>query len=259
MEIINKQHVQVPNALGEISYITPKDLLVYAAIKKFMNKDTKEAFPSLETIRQLTGIYIGGIRKCIENLVRTGYIEVRKESGRKNIYKFLKWKEFEPFSFEFLERQDLTTNEKSYLVVSQKYMFKDSNVGKISLPNKVLSQKINMPESTISKVNKSLAEKGFLTIAETKVRDKETGVLLTEKIFHLTEFGQAIVFILKNHEDRIKNTEEKVIKNSEKIIETNDKLTELEKKVYDRDKTIELLLRKITALEKQNKPKDIIL
>jgi len=247
MEKENKQHVQVPNALGEISYITPKDLLVYAAIKKFMNKDTKEAFPSLETIRQLTGIYIGGIRKCIENLIRSGYIEVRKENGRKNIYKFLKWKEFEPFSFEFLERQDLTTNEKSYLVVSQRYMFKDSNVGKISLPNKVLSKKINMPESTISKVNKSLVEKGFLTITNTKIKDRETGLFSTEKIFHLAEFGQAIVFVLKNHENRIKDTEIKVTENSEDI-------KELKKKVDERDKTIELLLRKVNALEKQNKP-----
>lgn len=30
--------------------ITPQDLLVYVAIKRFMNKDTKEAYPSLATI-----------------------------------------------------------------------------------------------------------------------------------------------------------------------------------------------------------------
>ena len=44
---MNKQHVQLPNDLGDISFIKPKDQLVYVAIKKFMNKDTKEAFPSL--------------------------------------------------------------------------------------------------------------------------------------------------------------------------------------------------------------------
>jgi predicted transcriptional regulator len=234
----SKQHVQLPNALGDISYITAKDQLVYVVIKKFMNKDTKEAFPCLETIRQLTGIYIGGIRQCIENLERTGFIQVRKE-GRQNIYKFLKWDEFEPFSFDFLERPDLNTNEKSFLVAAQRYMFKDNNVGKITLTNKELSNRIHMSESMVSRVTKSLTDKGFLTTTHLKIRDKQSGTLLTEKIFHLEELGQAIVFILKNHEDRITENSEEI-----EILKQKDK---------EKDRLIDSLFQKISELEKTTK------
>ena len=125
---MDKQHVQLPNDLGDISFIKPKDQLVYVAIKKFMNKDTKEAFPSLETLHNLTKLSINTIRDCIERLVKSGFIEVRKD-GRKNVYKFLKYDTYEPFSFKFLEKDDLSPEEKAYLIASQKYMFKDNGEG----------------------------------------------------------------------------------------------------------------------------------
>jgi len=34
--------------------------------------------------------------------------------------------------------------------------------------------------------------------------------MINEKVFHLDELGQAIVFTLKNHEDRITDTEENI-------------------------------------------------
>jgi hypothetical protein len=46
-------------------------------------------------------------------LVKAGKIEIKKE-GRKNIYKFLNFKDgFEPFSYEFLDKKDLTFLEKA--------------------------------------------------------------------------------------------------------------------------------------------------
>lgn len=251
MEKENKQHVQLPNNMGEINFIKPKDQLVYVAIKRFMNKDTKEAFPSLETLHQLTGIYINGIRECIKNLEKAGYIEVRKE-GRKNIYKFLKHEHFEPFSFKFIEKQDLSTTEKSYLIASQQYMFKDGEEGKISMPNKELSKKINMPESTISKVNKSLVSKEYATIVPTHNRDPETGLFIKEKFYHLTKLEQAIVFILKNHEDRI-------TENTEDIKDLKEKNQSLEENLQTTQKDLQMALRRIAELEKQNKHEDIVL
>ena len=41
----NIQHIQVPHPIAK-SKIKIKDWLVYANIKRFMNKDTREAFPS---------------------------------------------------------------------------------------------------------------------------------------------------------------------------------------------------------------------
>ena len=47
---MNKQHVQLPNNMTPI--LTPQDLLVYISIKRYMNNETKEAFPSLQTIAE---------------------------------------------------------------------------------------------------------------------------------------------------------------------------------------------------------------
>ena len=52
---MNKQHVQLPNNMTLEAILTPQDLLVYISIKRYMNKDTKEAFPSLLTISSQPG------------------------------------------------------------------------------------------------------------------------------------------------------------------------------------------------------------
>ena len=221
----NKQHIQLPNDLGDVDFIKPKDQLVYVAIKKFMNKDTKEAFPSLNTLHNITKLSINTIRDCIDRLIDSGFIEVRKE-GRKNIYKFLKYDTYEPFSFKFLEKDDLSPEEKAYLIVSQKYMFKDNGEGKISYTNKELSKKINMPESTISRVNTSLVKKDYAMLLNCK---NSSGVNIKEKWYHLNELEQAIVFTLQNHEERIQENTQAIsnLEKENKILKDNyDKLLE---------------------------------
>ena len=52
-----------------------------------------------------------------------------------------------------------------------------------------------------------------------------------ETIYHLNELGQAIVFAIQNHENRIQNIEEKMNK---------------------RDKDIDLLFKEIDRLKKEN-------
>lgn len=203
----NKQHVQLPNGMTLDEDITPQDLLIYVAIKRFMNKDTKEAFPSLTTIAQKSGASIPTIRKSIKKLQGT-YFEVIKR-GRSQYYLFdKKYKKFEPFSYDFLDKDDLTFTEKAYIIASQQYMFKDNEgIGKIILTNSELSKKINMPEATISKCNRSLSSKDYLSIIRCSKPDSESGTLLQEKIFHLDELGQAVIWALQNHETRIQNNE----------------------------------------------------
>ena len=41
-----------------------------------MNNETKEAFPSLSTLHNLTKLSINTIRDCIDRLVESGFIEV---------------------------------------------------------------------------------------------------------------------------------------------------------------------------------------
>ena len=203
-----KQHVQLPNNMT--SELSPKDLLIYVSIKRYMNNDTREAFPSLETIAKHASSTKPTVRKCIDKLVDLEYITIRKV-GRKNVYKFSNAKNFEPFSYEFLDKEDLSANEKAYLIASQQYMYKDiDNYGKMTYSDNKLSEIINISRHSIKKYDQSLLEKGYLSIVTTDKKDMSSGLMINEKVFHLDELGQAIVFTLKNHEDRIKDTEENI-------------------------------------------------
>lgn len=204
----NKQHVQLPNDMTES--LTPQDLLIYLTIKRYMNNETKEAFPSQQLICEKSGASINTVRKSIERLKEQRYIETYKK-GRQIFYRFLKWDRFEPFSYEFLDKSDLTFTEKAYLIASQQYMFKDIEpYGKITLSNEELAKRINMSERTIYRCDKSLEQKNYLNIIKTNKKDLETGLSIREKLYHLTEVEQEIVFILKNHENRITNTENEI-------------------------------------------------
>ncbi len=171
--------------------LTPSDKLIYLAIRRYMDKDTMEAFPSYTTLTKDIGAAAKTLKKAIVNLQRAGYISTRKD-GRKVIYKFNNKRKFEPFSYDFLDNKDLTFTEKSYIVASQQYMFKDNEEGKINIKNKELSVLINMPESTISKCNYSLQEKGYLT-----------GASDITKRFQLRELDQLFIWKFKDHEEKI--------------------------------------------------------
>jgi len=233
----NKQHVQLPNNMTVHEELTPKDLLIYVTIKKYMNKETLSCYPSIATIVEKTGISKPTVLKAINKLQDLAYLKISKQ-GRSNLYTFSKYKNFEPFSYEFLERSDVSTEEKSLIVSEQQYMFKDQEgFGKITYTDLELSKKINMSYSSIVKHHKSLEKKGYLTTIKTSAKDSLTGLPINEKIFHLNELGQAIIWTLQKHEDDIQELKEKTDTTSKdvdlllkEIKRLNDRLDEVENK-----------------------------
>ncbi len=191
-----------------VNGLTPQDKLIYLAIRRYMNKETMESFPSYAKITEDVGAAAKTIKKSVDNLVREGYLETRK-SGRQIIYKFNNKKQFEPFSYDFLNKPDLSFTEKSYIVASQQYMFKNEETGDIALKNKELSELINMSESTISRCNHSLEKKGYLEGASNLV-----------KKFQLRELDQLFVW-------KFKEQDEKIQKNSNDISELRKELEKL--------------------------------
>ena len=186
---VNKQHVQVPNNMGE-SKLDPRDQLIYAIIKSHDGKNG--CFPSLMTISKESGASIPTVRESISRLVEKDYIKTARK-GRKIFYTFNEYKKFEPFSPEFLKNSDISFTTKSYIVASQQYMYKDAeNYGKMTLSNVQLSKEINMPESTIRKCNNELVSKEYLTIIKDNVTEWQAGKC-DLKIFNLTSLGQAII------------------------------------------------------------------
>lgn len=205
MENINEQHVQLPNNMT--LDVKPKDLLIYVTIKRHMNKDTLRAFPALTTICAESGASINAVRESIKKLEKFEYLKVEKD-GRKNVYAFTTYKNFEPFSYDFLDQKELSFEEKSYVIASQQYMMKDiRGEGKISLTNADLANKINISEKSVVRYNNSLERKGFMVKVPAVIKDLETGCCKELKIFDLNKMLQQIVWILKDHEKRISNNE----------------------------------------------------
>ena len=99
MEYTKNQHVQVPHPSKW--NLSSKDWYIYA----HMNKDTMEAFPSLDTIKKETGCALNTIRKAILALEREGAFTVIRKPRMPNVYKFTKLEEdFERYTFEFLDK-----------------------------------------------------------------------------------------------------------------------------------------------------------
>lgn len=230
---MNKQHVQLPNDMTKSGELSQKDLLVYVTIKRYMNTRTKDCHPSLDTIVKVSGVSKPTVRKSIDTLKRLNYLTV-KIVGRKNVYKFNPHKSFEPFSYDFLDF-DLETNLKAYIMVAQQTMYKDiEGFGKITYSDSELASIINLDRHTIAKYNRALENKGFLSIIKTDKKDDVTGLKIDEKVFHLNELGQQVIWALQKHENDIN--------------ELKDKTSELRDKT---SKDVEMLLKEIKRLNER--------
>lgn len=145
------------------------------------------------------------------------------------------------FSYEFFEKKDIAANEKAYIIASQQFMIKDvEGLGKMSFTNDKLGELLNISPKTISRLDKSLEEKGYLTIVKTNKKNLETGIFINEKFFKLDELGQSIIWTLQKHEEDIEE-----IKNETKDIKIL--LSEIER-----------LKRRINDLEEKDNTEIII-
>ena len=202
METEIKRHIELPTTEG-ISDITPQDQLVYLGIRSFMNKDTLEAFPSQETIAERVGCCRNTVRKCIQNLIEKDYLKIRTE-GRKQIYIFNKLKQFEPFSYEFLEDKSKSFTKRATLAATQRYMTgKETGVGKVTYTKMELAKLINTPYSTLVRTLRELTEDGIIV-------NKKLPSGQQQMQFQLEKYHQGIVKVLLNHEERIENNEDRI-------------------------------------------------
>ena len=222
-----KKHSQVPNDMAKDG-ISPREQLVYAVLHSYDNPEHK-VFPSLDKLAERSQLSVPTVRASLKILEDAGYIKIEKK-GRKNYYTFSKYLNFEPFSDEFLDNKDITPTTKAYLVAAQQFMYKDvEGLGKLSYSNRVMSEHINMPESSIRKCNKELEKKNYLTV----IKNASLG---DTKIFNLNDLGQAIIWALQNHEERI-------TQNTEKVADLEKRMEVLEKQLKSKDELLAKLLK----------------
>lgn len=129
------------------------------------------------------------------------------------------------FSIPFIEKKDISPKEKSYIISSQQFMYKDvEGLGKISFSDKELSTKINLSEARIAKYDQSLVEKGYLSLIKSSKKDSETGLFINNKFFKLSELEQKFVCAIQGLEEKTNKTDNVVnlvLKENEKIKKEN--------------------------------------
>lgn len=227
MEELNKRHIELPTTEG-INDLTPQDQLIYLGIRSFMNKDTMEAFPSQKTIADKVGCCDKTVRKCIQNLVDKDYIKIRKE-GKKQIYIFNKLKQFEPFSYEFLEDRTITFTQRALLASTQQHMKnKETGVGVIKYSKMELAKLINMPYSTLVKATRELANKDIIDTVQIS-----KGV--QEMQFHMEKYHQGIVKVLLNHEQRIEHNEDDIYLLKDEVSRLKEEIKKLKESKSEND------------------------
>ena len=226
-EKTNVKHVQVPDP-SEFKDLKPTDRLVYANIRRFMNKDTLTCYPSMQTIASKCGISKDTVALSIKRLEKYGYIKILdKKHGKNNIYKFEKLVDnFERFTDQFLDQENLSPNEKAYLIGFQSQCYKTGGFALTSYSNQELADNLNMSISSIKRYNTALKSKEIMTELQTAKCD-ENGFKKIIKAVELAKIGQQVLFeVAINHEDRIQQLE----------------------------KTVEILMRENQALKKQLYP-----
>lgn len=223
MEKSTNQHIELPSNEG-INDITPQDQLVYLGLRSFMNKDTLQAFPSQETVSKRIGCCRNTLRKCIDNLIEKDYIKIVGKKGRNKVYQFNKLKQFEPFSYEFLEDKSITFTQKAMLASTQQYMLnKETGKGDINYSKMELAELINMPYPTLVKATRELANKDIINTIKLPSGKQQMQ-------FDLEKYHQGVVKILLNHEERIENTEEDISELKAQIKFLTEKVNKLENK-----------------------------
>lgn len=245
----SKKHTQLPNGMSEIKYIKPKDQLIYVVIRSHMNKDTYSCFPSLETISSESKLSIPSVRNSIKVLEKFNFFQVKKE-GRKNVYYFNKEKldGFEPFSDKFIKEINLTPTSKAYIVAAQQYMYKDEEgIGKLSYSNRKMAELINMSETSVRRCNSELERKNYLVTVNNNSLDMETGLQSKTRIYDLNRLGQDIIWVLRNHEERISENTKDIKELKEAFY---GKMKDDEEKIKSLETTNRKLLEKIAELEK---------
>ena len=222
------KHVQIPDP-DDYKGLKPTDRLVYANIRRFMNKDTMTCYPSISTISKFCDVTPQTVQNSIKRLVKHGYIEIlpEKHNSKNNIYKFKKLeKDFERFTDEFLDNPDLTPNEKAYLIGLQSQCYKNGQYAVTSYSNNAIANNLDISLNSVKKYNTSLKTKEIMQELKTVSFD-ENGFAKVIKAIDMAKIGQQVLFeVAVNHEDRIQQLEVLVQKLMQENKELNKKLNE---------------------------------
>ncbi len=225
----NKKHVQIPqaNTIDKSSDLKLLDYLVYANIKRFVDKESLIAKVSTETLARKCNMSQRSILKSIEKLENANMFKViRTANAQKkncNQYQFQQLKEFEMFSDEFLDASEFTNKVKAYWIMLQSEAYKDTtnSLAYISKNDKELSESLNLDLRTVQKYNKELENLGIMN--KVNYGFDEAGFSKQQWVANLVTLNQYILCSMAV-------VNEQVAENKECIDDIYDKIAKMEAK-----------------------------
>lgn len=235
------QHYQVPNILLQFPNLNWQDILVFGAMNIAKNKDTYEAKISQGKLAEILKVDRRKIARHIQHLLDAPVILFLRKEGRCKVYQMpKKYSHFECFSPEFIKDPNLSFEEKAYLISSQQfYILNEDNTLASTISNFKMCDKLKMSPNTIYKITDSLQDKGLMIKVPTNSKDLETGLKKDKYILFPEKYEQALLFVLKKHEEDIDSLKKENIdlkkaqeQMQNEIVELRNQIKELTKKDY---------------------------
>lgn len=140
--------------------LTYRDILTYITIRSSHKSKDKFCYPSLNEISKLSGLSVKVIKPSIKRLEDAGYLEVKEvaKSWAKRIYTFDYDGMFQEVHLALLFDNDLSVNEKAFLLLVMEYAQDES----YDSPKDIAS-KSGIGYNTCIQLYKSLLDKGYLS------------------------------------------------------------------------------------------------
>lgn len=191
------QHVEIPNELISLKRqgkLEQGDQVIFAAIKKYMNNETRECFPSITTIAKTLNCSRTKILSAIDRLCSCNLLQKKSNGpGVHNTYVFVRTEFdnfFEMFTEDFL-KIDMPLNIKEYYMGIQQFLYgKETGIGKCSFSNTKLAEMLGISPLSVKKYNTYLIENNYLE-EETTNKTDESGLPVIQKNFNLQSLNQA--------------------------------------------------------------------
>lgn len=241
------QHVRVPHKMRNNKKIDYLAQGFYPILKKYMNGETKQCYPSLQTLANDSGLSIPTIRKYLKILEEEGHIKISKKLNKSgtankdikkapNVYTFNEDSElykngFEMFSYDFLNK-NIKFREKAACIALQEEMYKNGNTGAISSTSLEMSNKLDVSYNTFKSIEKNLKNENILVTTKSNAKDMVTGEFKTQYLFNLEVLGQAVLYNqikIKEHDNKIKEHDNKIKEHDTQMQEFKEKIEMLEK------------------------------
>lgn len=206
------KHTEIPHELGnrtvsindkdnEDRILEKGDKVIYAAIRRYMNSESRECYPSISKIKEKTHCGQTRIYESIDRLIKAGFMtKTLKQLPNKKTATFYYFpesefdKHFEKFTDAFLDMK-MPINIKEYYMDIQQYLYdQKSGIGKCAFSNAELAKRLGVSIPTVKKYNKYLIENGYLE-EEATTKTDEAGLIIYQKNFNLTNLNQAALWV----------------------------------------------------------------